>query len=337
MAHPSLHPLSAHHLPYRPTTILLEDPPYLSLSGDNAIDGGAGADSFLCKGHGENVRCNDCNGGREDGTVNNENCGGGGSAMVLGIRGSGEEICDSDDEDEDEDGEGVVGWDTPSPCSSSSSPSSSPMTLMRHDIAVAKTGWKLPQRSSPLQPVLTVLPPAPGAESFHGSIFASAGMGSEDSIMADSCVDMEGCDSGYESALGGGGSCQLLDSDTNPRNRCCESPRSDLGGGGDFEALYQQLKRQVEGIGGGWQGWMSPGELNSPCESDEEMLGSMTGHSSMVVTAQREARGHMQRSGGKGLMGGGQKMRKVRKGGSGSKKVWRKRCGGGHAGVPWVS
>lgn len=263
----------------------------------------------------------------------NDICGGGGSVIVCrSPESDGDQIYDSDDEDEDDNHDGVTGRDSPV------SPSS--MTLMPNDEGGARKGVMLPQHSPPLTPSFTVLPPGLGGESFHGSIFASAGMESEDSIMADSCVDAEGCDSGYESALDGGKSCQLAASDANLGNRRCESPQSDVGGD-DYEALYQQLKTPVERIGGGWQRWVTPhsscGEMSSPCESDEEMLRNMTGHSGMVVAAQREARGRMKRSGGKNMMGGGQKMGKVRKERGGGKKVWRKRCGDGHAGVHWVS
>ena len=365
IAPPSLKP-HTHHLPYRTTTtILLDDPPYLSLSGNDDVDGGAQAGS-LCKGHGENVRCDHCTGGREDGIVINEIGGGDGNVSEIASRvvGNGDDICDSEDEDED-DGEGAEGRDSPA---SSSSSSSSPMALMPNDTAVAEQGVMLPPRfapnpvdftpgvdffgadrggsggaplSCPLAGNFTVLPPALGGNLFPKvSIFAAAGMGSEDLIMADSCVHVEGCDSGYKSANGDGGICQLAESEANPGKRCCESPESGVGGDDDYEALYQQLKGPVEGICRGWHGWVTPqsfcGELSSPCKSDE-MLGNMTDPSGMVVTAQREARGRVKRSGGKNLMGGGQKMGKVRTGGGGGKQALRKRCDGGNAGVFRVS
>ena len=322
----------AQSLPYRTTTVPLEEIPYLSLSDDIPIDTGVGAS--LCKGHGENVRCDNCKGGRGDGVGSDEVGGGGEMAVGIAGRGEGAGMCDSDDEDEDAgEEEAVVGRESPA--------FTSPVIVMPDDESGARMEGMVPLHPSPLAPGFTSLPPVLGGESFPGAVFVADETGPGDSIMPDLCVDMEGCDSGYESALEGGWSCKLADNNANPGNRRCESPVDGIGEGA-YKALYQQLKEPGEAIGAGLHRWTTPqsscGELSSPCESDDEDIsGKRPGHSGMMVAAQGEAKGRVKRSGGMGLMGGGQKKGKVRKGRGEGKTVWRKRSGGGYAGVKWVS
>ena len=353
---------------------LLEDPPYFSLSNTDANGGtGGGATADFCKGHGDNVKCDKCGGGgRGDGIVINEidpregmrdSGGGGGGVMVFGTTASEDENGDSDDEDRD--GMVEVGNHPPSSCASSPSA----MTPMLFDSAAGKPGVMFPQEfppnplnftpgvnafcaehggpgsaaslECPLSLYHTVLPLALGGEWLPGSICAAAGIGSEDSVMADGVDNATMVyDSGYESAMDGEGSRQPRCSNLDPGNRCCGSTFVNGGGGDDYEALYRHLKLPPEEIGGGRQRFVSPekssrGDGGLIESDDEEMLGNRTGHLNIVVNSRREVRGHMERSGAKILMNGGQKMGKVRKARDGRTKMVKQACFVGHAGVPW--